>query len=216
MAANHCLPQVHGCALRLAKLDTNGVPLPGASNLYVTDALSRLTVTPVYTDGDEIEEKNACGAVSINYIGDDTFKRVDVELVIVTHDPYIFEFMAEGSDLLTDGDAKGWAAPPIGIIAAGSGISVEVWAKRINDGILDGDFPYAWWAMPKVTNLRFGQRVFENGPSLPTFTGRGYENANWFDGPLNDWPVASDRCVQWVETVALPTVACGPQALAAS
>lgn len=216
MSNEHCLPQIHGCAIRVTRLEANGVPDPGADNLIVSDALTTLTITPVYSDGDEIEQKNACGNVCINFQGDDSFKRADLELTICTHDPFLMEMLVSGSDVLTDGARRGWAAPPIGPIT-GNGVSIEVWAKRIDsDGTLDVDAPYAWWVLPRVKNLRHGARSFANEAALPTFTGRAVENPNWYDGPLNDWPAASDRAYQWIEATSIPAASCGYQTVAVS
>lgn len=214
MANSDCLPQVQACRLRVCKLDSNGVPTPGANNLYVTDAFASLTATPVYTDGDEIEEKNACGTVAINYKGSDSFKRLDVELQVHTHDPYLTEMLGLG-DVLTAGGVNGYAAPPIGAIA-GNGVSIEVWAHRVDDGDLHAEYPYAWWVFPKVKNLRHGAKSFANGPHVQTFVGQAVENPNWYDGPLNDWPTTSDRSFQWMPTDDMPAVVCGPQTVAGS
>lgn len=209
-----CLPQIQACAIRVSKLQANGRTLAGSANLYVSDALVTFTATPVYEDGEEITQKNACGAVCINYKGPDDFKRLDVALVLCTPDPYLSEFLT-GGEVLTDGDAVGYAYPDIGSVS-GNGVSIELWAKRIDDGDLDADFPYAWWAFPKIRNLRIGERQFGNNPLLSPYQGQAVENPNWFDGPLNDWPVASDRVGQWIPTADLPTPTCGPQNLAAS
>lgn len=214
MANNDCLPQVMACRLRVCKLDSNGVPSPGANKLYVTDAFASLTATPVYVDADEIEEKNGCGEVAINYKGDDSFKRLDVELQIHTHDPYLAEMLGLGT-VLTSGGVNGYAVPPIGALT-GNGVSVEVWAKRIDSGALHAEYPYAWWVLPKVQNLRHGTKTFNNGAHIQTFTGQAVENENWYDGPLNNWPVASDRALQWFPTASMPAVVCGPQTVTAS
>ena len=91
MADEDCRPQVQACAIRVARLDTNGVPLPGANNLYVADTLVSLAFSPVYTDGDEIEDKNGCGVVQVNYRGQDSFKRGDVTIQLTRPDPQLVE-----------------------------------------------------------------------------------------------------------------------------
>lgn len=214
--ADECLPQVQACAIRVSQLDPNGVPTPGANNLIVSSALTELTYTPVFQDGIEITQPNACGDLCIDYKGPPRKRRIDVALTICTHDPYLLSFL-DGGDVLTDGAAKGYAAAPIGVLDETRLLSIEVWAKRINDGILDPDFPYAWWAFPLIKNLREGAGTFTaTGAKLPTFTGEGYENVNWFDGPLNDWPATSDRTHQWIPTTTLPVAQCGFQTVAAS
>lgn len=213
--ADQCLPQIQACAIRVANLDPgSGVPLPGANNLYVSNALTELTYDTTYEDGVDMFERNACGEACLDYRGPDNKRRLQVSLTLCTHDPYL-QAMLAAADTLVDGAAVGWAAAPVGVIP-NRPISIELWAKRINDGDLDTDFPYAWWAFPKIKNLREGQGKFGNAPKMPVFTGQGYENINWFDGPSNDWPSTSDRTHQWIPTTTLPTIHCGPQTLAAS
>jgi hypothetical protein len=216
MAEQPCLPQVQAVRLRVAKLLASGIPEPGASNLYVTDALVTLTATPVYVDGDEIEQKNAAGAVCVNYVGDDSFKRIDLSIQMCTWDPYLGAWFSDGDTLTAfDGGRVGYAGPSIGVVGT-TAVSIEVWTNRIDDGSLDTESPYCWHAYPRVKNLRISDWTHENGALLPTFTGRAFENPNWYDGPLNDWTAASDRCHQWVPTDTLPTAACGPAQLVAS
>lgn len=215
MAEEDCRPQVQACAIRVARLDPTGVPQPGATNLYVSDALVTMGFTPVYTDGDEIKDKTACGIVGVNFKGDDSFDRGDVSLQIITPDPFLSELLSGGDVLDVVGLPVGFAAPPIGPIT-GNGVSIELWAKRIDDGDLDANFPYAHWAYPKIKNLRLGDHTHANASLQPTFTGRALENANWFDGPTGDWPADSDRVYQWVPTATLPTATCAYQELVAS
>lgn len=215
MPNDDCLPQIQACAIRVANLDpSSGVPIPGDNNLYVSDALTQMTLTPVYEDAEEISERNACGGIVVSYQGEPSLLRADVELTIASQDPYLVAMLGGGT-VLTDGGINGFAMPAIGQINTNP-ISIELWAKRVDDGELHDEYPYAWWAFPKVTRLKHGQRTFSNGAQLPTFSGQAYENENWFDGPLNDWPVESDRFGQWFPTATLPTASCGPQTLAAS
>lgn len=215
MAETDCRGQAFACVSRYARLDSNGVPSPGASNLYVSDALVSMEFTPVYTDGDEIEAKNGCGTVKVNYRAPDSFKRGDVSLNIVTPDPYLSEFLS-GGDLLTEaGLPKGWAAPPLGLVT-GNGISIELWTIRVDDGSEDANFPYAHWVYPKIKNLRLAPYTHGQSELALTFTGQAYENENWYDGPAGDWPALSDRVVQWLPTATRPTPTCAYQTLAAS
>jgi hypothetical protein len=215
MAETDCRPQVQACAIRVARLDTNGVPLPGANNLYVSDALVELNWTSVYVDGDEIEDKNACGIVVVNYRGRDSFKRGDVEVKLVTPDPFLSEMLSGGSVLTSGSVPKGFAAPPIGPVT-GNGVSIELWAIRVDDGDQDANYPYAHWVYPKVKNLRLGDHSHANASIQPVFTGQAVENPNWFDGPVGDWPATSDRAYQWLPTSTIPTPSCAYQTLAAS
>lgn len=214
MANNDCLPQVQACAIRVALLEPNGVPSPGANKLYVNDTLTELNFTPTYEDAEEVMEKSACDKVVVNYQGDPTLKRGEGELTIASQDPYLVYLLGGGS-VLTDAGVHGYAYPAIGDQLS-QAISIELWAKRIDDGELHDEYPYAWWVLPKVTRLKHGQRTFNNGAQLPNFSFQLYENENWYDGPLNDWPVTSDRFAQWFPTNSLPAIPCGPQTLPAS
>lgn len=217
MANSDCIPQVHICAMRVAELDPNGVPTPG-SNLLTVDSIVELVATPAITEGDQIEDKNGCGVVCVNYKGPDTLLRYDITLIVCDQNPYVMAALGRGTildDVVGLETIRGYAFPALGE-ASTEAVSIEFWAKRIDDGALHADYPYAWWVMPKVTDLRHDAMTFNNGSNRPAFVGRAFENENWFDGPLNDWPVESDRAVQWFPTPALPTVACEPTILPAS
>lgn len=208
------LPQVQACAIAVTDLDANGIITASADSRYVSSALTELQVNPVYRDATEIEEPNACDTICVNFKGDDSLKRVDVSLTICTFDPYLIAKLG-GGDILTDAGVNGYAFPAIGPLT-GNGVSIEVWSRRIDDGVQHDEYPWAWWVLPRVKNLRWGNQTFNNGSRLPVFTGQALENPNWFDGPDNDWPVASDRVVQWFPVAALPTIDNAPSAVAAS
>lgn len=210
--SNSCARQVFGCSLRVARLEANGVPDPGAGNLYVTDALTSLAVDPQIEEGDEHIVKNACGALCLNIKDCDRLKRLNLTLGLCYPDPELMELLAGGT-VLTSGAAKGYAYPEIGTTACPNGVSVEVWAKRFDSGgAPESAFPYEWYVIPRAY-FQHGRRTFENGPITVELTGFAIENENWFNGPLNNWPVASDRVMQSIPTVTLPTPACGYQAI---
>lgn len=216
MAEQPALPQVHGIRMRVALLDQNGVPTPGASSLYTTDAYTKVGLSPVYTDGNEIEVQNAQGVTCVRYRSSDTLKRADIDIELCSVDPYLVAMLTGGSLLTTTAPIKtGLALPRLGEVS-GNGVSIEVWSRRVDDGEEDVDSPYAWWVYPRVKNLRIGDYAHEANALLPTITGQAYENPNWFDGPLNDWPSTSTSYGQYIPTVTLPAVAVGYTTLAAS
>lgn len=210
------LPQIHADAMRIALLDTNGVPLPGVSGIYVTHALTKITVKPQYTDGDAIRDKTGSGAYCLNFEEDPNFDGLEVDIEICDPDPYAHSMLAGGT-ILTDvsPDVPGYAFPKMGQVK-GAGVSVEFWNKRIDDDDLAEDFPYAWWVLPKLKRAKIGDKTFEKARLANVFTGKAIENTNWFDGPLNNWPAASDRVLQWLPASELPTATPVPITLPAS
>lgn len=215
MPALTCTPQVNACVIRVTRLEADGSPDAGASNAYVSDALVTMTVTPEIEEGEEFIQKNGCGIPCVNYKAPDTIKRLTVELTLCTPDPRLHEILSGGT-VLTDGEAIGWAMPALAAEIAPNGVSIELWAERVgDDGQPDPDFPYAWWLFPRV-KLTPGARTFEFGPLSSPFTGTGYENPQYLDGSEGDWPVASDKAMQWIPTDTIPTASCAYVAAAGS
>lgn len=216
---NDCLPSIQACAMRVARLDSNGVPTPGADNLYVTAGLITLTATPEYRDGDEFEVVTACGALGVNFKDQNRLKRLGVEMNIVAPDPELTELLAGGS-VLTDGTAVGYAAPDLLTIANPNGVSLELWTKRLGpDGAQDATYPWFRWVYPRVY-LNVGAKNFQNGPMDNPFSGYAIENPNWYDGPMQDWPETdtSYRVFSYLprDSGDFPTVECGYQNTPAS
>lgn len=215
--ANTCRPQIQACAIRVARLEPNGVPDPGANNLYVSDALISMGLANEITEGNEIEVVNACGVPCVSFKDNDKLKRITVNLQICTPDPELTELLS-GGVVLQSAEKVGYGFPELNQVINENGTSIEVWAKRVtSDGILDPVNPYAWWVFPKVF-LRPLEATFENGAFLPTFGGFAVANPNWYNGPANDWPLPnnSDRVAQWIPSSTLPTASCGYQTLAST
>lgn len=214
MADDDCFPQLNICAMRIATLEADGVPLPGAGMLLTVDSMVEVAITPSVTTGDETKEKNGCGVVKVNYQAPDSLDRYDVKITVLDRNPFVGAALGRGV-VLTSGGANGYGAPLLGPTSEDA-VSIEFWAKRVDDGALAAVNPYAWWVLPKITNLREDAITKNASADKPVFLGRAFENLNWFDGPLNDWPVASDRAWQWFPTSALPTIGCDPTAIPVS
>lgn len=211
-----CLGQLQACRIRVARLDTDGSLLPGANNMIVSKSLVSVGFAPVYTDGDEIEEKNGCGEAEVQYKSPDTFKRGDLTIVLNTPDPRLMEMLSGGDLLTASGGRVGFAAPALGISDTESGVSLELWTKRINNGGLDSTHAYAHWVYPRVVNLRLTDHSHEAAALKPSFTGQALQSSKFFNGPGDDWPATSDRVYQWLPTNTLPTPQCGYIELEAS
>lgn len=211
-----CRPQIQACAMRIARLDSNGVPHPGADSLAVVDTLVQLTANPEIAAGTEFEVRTACDAVCLAYQDCDKIKRLNVTLNLCKVDPEVYELLAGGTMLTGTGGRTGYAYPRLNDAACPDGASLELWAKRIDEtGGIDPDFAYNWWVFPRVY-LQISDRTFENGPFENTFSGRAIENANWFDGAANDWDWASTSVAQFMPTNSLPAAGCGSASLIAS
>lgn len=208
MANESCVGSVRGLRLRVARLSSTGTTPAGASNGYVTDAFVRLSADPVYDEAQELSQANAQGDLCVYKRGKRRLKSLTVELSICTPDAELTEILAGGTLLTDGGDSVGWAAPEVGTDPVPNGVSLEVWSDAVEDGGAPADDPYWWQIFPKVFLTR-GPDVYENGVKLTTFTGHAEPNANWGNGPFNDWTSDSSRITAYKRTDTLPTAACG-------
>lgn len=216
VTTDDCIAQLFVCATRVCLLDTDGSPLAGAGSAYVSDALAKATISPVYDEGDEIKEKNACGATYIDVLSPPTLVRYNLSLDFLTPDPYLHAILLSQGQLLSASGARvGFQFPKIGVVE-GDGVSIEFFTQRMVDGAISQVHPYAQWALPRVINLRVGDRDLTNAAQHSLITGEAYENANWADGPENDFDGDSTAAVQWLPADDLPDVQCGPITVEAS
>lgn len=208
--ADNCVPQIAACRARFTRLDTDGTPnTVVGTDVFVTKSFSQFNTTAVYVDGEEIEDKNACGEIEVNFKQPDSFKRIDWEFTLMVPDPYLVAGLIDGG-VLVAGDAVGFSYPAIGSVSEDNIWSIELWSKRVKNGRLDPDFPYGWWALPQAQNIRIGDRAFASGTQLTVISGQAVENENWGTGPGSpSWPDTSDRVIQMIPTTELPDVNCG-------
>lgn len=213
MAEAQCGGSVQTCAIRVAQLDGSGVPNPGALNLYTTDAIMKLTATPVVTKGVDMEVVNACNSPAIVYKDMDRFKRFDLTLDLIYLDAELENLLLGTEMFNTGGINLGGAAPAVAAYAGyRPGVSIEAWSKHIVNGDQDPTYPYIQWVFPR-TYWSMAAVTLDNNPMPRSFTGYTSQNPNYFNGPTNDWPYASDTQMMWRMTKTIPAVACGAVAL---
>lgn len=210
-----CAGSVHAIRLRVARLTAAGEPSPGANNLYVTDSLVRLNMTPVVVEGDDFEQKNGSGIVCVSYKAPDTIKRLDGTVQICTPDPRIHEMLAGGEVIMDGADVIGYAYPEVGVDPNPNGVSLEAWSRAVVDGAQANDRPWWRWVLPR-TKWTPSDRTLENAVQVPEFSGFSEQNDGWLDGPANDWPYTSNRVLQFARDDDVPASECGAQTLIAS
>lgn len=190
--------------MRLTKLAPNGAPLVGAENAYQTDALVQMQFGLEYEEGEEIIQRNGAGRICLTYKAPDSLKRATITgLQVCTPDPNVLEFLI-GGEIIEDGDGNqiGYRAPEVGSEPTPDGISVELWTRAIIEGAYSG---YFRWVFPRVFLRPSGDWTASGSdPLVPEFEGFGTQNANWGDGPTNDWDYESDRVWQYVQTDDFP------------
>lgn len=203
------------CRLRVARLEATGEPDVGAGNQYVTDVLISLGTSPEIEEGEDVTLRNGCGDIIVNQRNDDQFTRLNLTMELAKPDPVLTQMLIGGTILLDAAEEVGYAYPAVGP-APPPDVSVEAWTKHIVAGDQDGDFPWIRWVFPK-TQWRIGDRSLANEAMVTAIAGIALENANWGDGPQNDWGYASDRVLQYaLDTEAnLPAAGFGASAVIA-
>lgn len=215
MAELSCGASVQACAIRVATLGQDGVPIPGASMAYITDQFTKLTATPNLVKGADMDMINACGVLSNAYKARDMLKRYDLQLDMIFLSAE-FENLLIGGDLFTQaGYSIGGAVPPFGSYGAPYGVTLEVWSKHIVNGDFDPVYPYVQWVYPR-TYWTVAAETFDNNPMARTLMGYSSQNPNYEDGPFGDWTFDSSRMRMWQLTRTLPTPVCGAIAVPTS
>lgn len=84
---------VQACAIRIARLASDGTTPAGATNGYVTKNLIKMTVKPEVEGGQEFTIRDACGSLPVIYKDRDIIKRYSADIEFMTPDPEIAELM---------------------------------------------------------------------------------------------------------------------------
>ena len=211
MAQNYAA-SVQGVAIRVSRLDATGKPVVSPTGSYVMNAFLRTSFTPEYEEGERITEKNASGAVCVDFKAPDTLQRVTLELAICNPDVELTEMLAGGTLLVASGvapqDNIGYAAPEAGVDSNPNGCGLEVWSLAIQGAKRATSLPF----FPSVQMRPTGDRTMENGLMANVFSGTGDGNAAFAQGPVATgattawpYPAVTARPYAYTRTAAAPT-----------
>lgn len=93
--------------LRLTKLDTDGSPLSGTMNCYVTDSLIQIGAGLTFTDNDAVVQTNGRGQTCVSYRAPNTLQEGVIDpLQVCVPDPNILEFLIGGAVILTPSEVQ--------------------------------------------------------------------------------------------------------------
>jgi hypothetical protein len=194
---------VQGVRLRITPLQTTGAVQTTPYTL-VTDGFIKLSFGLEYTDGDEIEEKNAAGTTCIYWKGADSLKRLNIALTLCSPDPAATVALTGGIVIGTT-IIEGYSAPATGALNP-LPVALEVWSYANVGGKAVSGSAYWRWMFPWVTLRWDGDREISNGALANDFSGQGLGNAALGTG-IADWTWGHlDRPFSYVRTNTLPTV----------
>jgi hypothetical protein len=206
MAVRRKTGSVFALGMRVVVLGSNGAPVIGATGAYATDNLVKLDFTMRYREGENKERTNGSGRACLFYEAPSTVQDIEVNaLELCNPDAELEQLLAGGEVLLDDDDDPvGYAAPEVGVDPSGNGIGVELWSNAVHDEGVDDDYPYIRWLFPRLRVRATETRSIGPDPMAAAFAGSGRQNANYGNGPFNDWPYVSSRVYQWYRTDTLP------------
>jgi hypothetical protein len=94
------------------------------------------------------------------------------------------------------GNNVGFQLSAMGLVGNPDGVAIEMWQRRIINGVQASDYPYWWHVWPKVANLHVMARDFTNANLANMYEGDAFENPNFGSGPNGDWPFDSTKAYQ--------------------
>lgn len=196
---------VNGVALRVSRLGTDGLILPGENAIYTQKSFMSFSWTPEYEEGEEITEKNADGSICYSSQDPSTLKRVTLALSICSPHPELEQLLVGGDVLLDGEEVVGYAAPEAGTTYNDHGIAIEAWSRAMDaNGKPSRDKPFYRWVFPYGNFTRTGEGVMENG--LMTHEYEGWATGN--DGlreSLADWDFTTGSPYQYARATTAPT-----------
>lgn len=194
--------------------------------MLVTDGFVSVGYSAEITEGEDIERKNARGAVCISKPGCDELKYFNIEINACGVDPDMFSFIT-GSPLVVDykGDSVGNRVKKGS--TCGINFALEVWTE-IPSEVCDVDAAgasYGYFLVPFISGGVLGDFTIENDALDIQFNSKSKDGSSWGVGPYNVdqidaagtagpllTPIAGDDLMDiHLTTIAPPVAVCGCQ-----
>jgi len=212
-----CDSVIHLCAVRATRLDQVGNPVAGPNNVYITNKLVSIAVTPEIEAGRDLTQVTGCDCIAATYRGPDKLKRFTFELDTVKLEPGLLELMIGATAILGGTDES-----PIGLWypeqlscddTPQPNVALEGWQYLWEDDHQASDFPYVHWIWPS-TRWQIGPHTLNNDFLQPRLTGFSRGNPNFAPtapGMFGDLPEAPRPLGGFFFSETIPTAECGWQ-----
>jgi len=183
-------------AMRAARLAANGTPVTGPNQGYVSKAPLQVQLSMDFENGKEFTQENGAGDICAYFKGADKFKKIDISFDLCDLDAELIAILTSDDVTATttgaSGPTNGFVFPRVAGTGGGSilnGVSLEFWSKRwVGGGAPTSGLYWHWW-FPKAI-LRVGDMTMENDFLKVPMTGYLQENANFGNGPGDDFAAA--------------------------
>lgn len=193
---SNCWTSVRGTRARVTKVDACCYPVAGACSQAVTKGFITVSYSPQITEGEDIEVKNADGAVCVLDKGCDELTRYDVEIEFCGVEPELLT-MLTGNPLVVDYAGKGTGYRVGEVIQCEAGFALEVWTRIPNKPCSRTTPPagvqYGYFLVPCLSSASLMDFTIENGALSVKVKARSRSGSLWGRGPYN--VVAADAAL---------------------
>lgn len=207
-----CYSPIKGRVLRVALLNSCGVPVTGTGSAIVVSGFVQVQSSPQYETGDEFLRRDANGDLCVNEKDPDILKRFEITTDLCSINPGLVANTVSPARLLTYSESPTGTGFAMAEGAATTHFSLEVW-QRVAGCDPSGNQLYVYNAWPHLTNGKIGDYNIANEPSTLQFIAESKAVSSlWTLG--TSWlgagavTVVPDHWFQNLTSVAPPTAAC--------
>lgn len=182
-----CFAQVRGSVIRATRLDSCGVPDPGASAVVVSKRISTVTIDEVTDEGTNVRERNFADELCVV---DDAFTQVigyTADVALCGVDPDLVSLLT-GQPVVKNaaGDIVGFDAKT-NIDLDSFGFALEVWSRLAGSACAPSGYrKWGYTVFPFLKGGRLGGFSFENGAVQFTISGaQTRDGSGWGVGPFD-------------------------------